>query len=219
MKTKSSLKLTVGLVAILIAGAAPIRAATTNSVQNIFFELTFYAQGPTTHPGTNVTKETINEFRVNTKDIIAALGQATSNNFSASARLVSVRDATSTNSQRKVEVRDGSNVVDVTSYFNIAAAETNILSVHSLLFNSVTGIGSGITDSIFHLTLTNANLDASLDLGGFATTTAAGIKSGKTILSVDEINAAVAGSGQGSNGVPAVVNGLIKIVGHVIRVE
>jgi hypothetical protein len=219
MKTKSILKLTVGLVAILIAGVAPVHAATTNSVQNIIFELTFFAQGPTNHPTANTTTVAIDKFRVTTKDVIAALGQATSNNFSASARLVSVRDATSTNSQRTIEVRDGTNVVDVTSYFKITTAETNILSVHSLLFNSTTGIGSGLTDGIFHLTLTNANLTAGLDLGGFAATAHTGIKAGNVVLGVDETDAAVAGYGMGSNGIPAVVNGLVEIKGRVLKVE
>ena len=219
MKTKSILKLTVGLVTILVAGMTQSHAATTNSVQNINFELTFFTQGPTNHPKADTTKITIDKFRVTTKTIIAALGVATSNSFSASARLVSVRDATSTNSTRTIEVRDGSNVVDVTSYFNITTAETNLLSVHSLQYSAVTGIGTAETDGIFHLSLTNANLAASLDLGGFATTASAGIKSGHVILSVDEINAAVAGAGTGSNGVPAVVNGLIKITGRTLKVE
>lgn len=219
MKTNSILKLAVGLAAILTLGMAQIHAARTNSVQNINFELTFFTQGPTNHPSATVTLVKINKFRVTTKTIIAALGQATGNSFSAKARLVSVRDATSTNSSRIVEVRDGTNVVDVTGYFNITTGETNILSVHSLRFNSATGIGTGMADSIFHLNLTNATMTSSLDLGGFATTTAAGIKSGNVILSVDEINAAVAGSGTGSNGVPAVVTGLIKIKGRDLQVE
>ena len=219
MKTKTISKLTVGLVTILIVGLAQIQAATTNSVQNIIFELTFFVQGPTNHPTAHITTVTINKFRVTTKDVIAALGQATTNSFSARARLVSVRDATSTNSSKKIEVRDGSNVVDVTSYFNITTTETNILSVHSLVFDSATGIGSGVTDGIFHLTLTNANLTASLDLDGFATITHTGIKSGNASLGVDEIDAVVAGSGMGSNGVPAVVNGLVGIKGRVLKVE
>jgi hypothetical protein len=219
MKTQHILKLTAGLAAILFAGLVPIHAATTNSVQNIEFELTFFTQGPTNHPSTNITMVTIDKFRVTTRDVIAALGQATSNDFSKAARLVSVRDATSTNSTRTFEVRDGTNVVNVTGYFNITADETNVLSVHSFRFNSVTGVGTGMADGIFHLALTNASLTASLDLGGFATTTVTGIKSGNSILSVDEISAAVAGSGTGTNGVPAVVNGLIEIEGRMVKVE
>jgi len=219
MKTKCLLKLTVGLVAILIAGMAPIRAATTNSVQNIEFELTFFTQGPTNHPSTNITTVAINQFRVTTKDVIAALGQATSNNFSCRARLVSVRDATSTNSSRTIEVRDGTNVVDVTGYFHLTAAETNILSVHSLRYNSTTGDGFAMKDGIFHLTLSNTNLTASLDLGGFATTTTAIFKSGNVISKEDEIDAEVAGSGMGTNGIPAIVKGQIEIEGRVLRTE
>jgi hypothetical protein len=220
MKTKSILKLTAGLITGLITGMSQIHAATTNSVQNINFELTFFAQGPTNHPSTNVTIVTINKFRVTTRDIITALGQATSNNFSCRARLVSVHDATSTNSARVIEVRDGTNVVDVTSYFNITTAETNMLSVHSLVYNNISGNGLEKTEGIFHLTLSNTsntNLVTSLDLSGFATTTTAVFKSGNLI--VDEIDADVAGTGVGKNGVPAVVKGRIDIEGRVLRVE
>lgn len=219
MKTRNILKVTVGLIAILTAGMAQSRAATTNSVQNIQFELTFFTQGPTNHPSTNITMLTINKFRVTTKDVIAALGQATSNSFSARARLVSVRDATSTNSSRAFEVRDGTNVVDVTDYFHIAAAETNVLSVHSLRYNSLTGIGCGMTEGLFHLSLSNSNLTASLDLGGFATTTTTLLKAGDVLLKVDELEADVAGSGTGTNGVPALVKGQFEIEGRVLRVE
>ena len=158
MKTNGFLKQTVGLAAILIASLAPLHAATTNSVQNILFELTFFAQGPTNQPSTDITQVSINKFRVTTRDIIAALGQATSNSFSSAARLVSVQDATSNGSERKIQVRDLGNIVDVTSFFKLAAVETNLLSVHSLVVNRATGIGTGMTDGIFHLTLTNANL-------------------------------------------------------------
>ncbi len=219
MKINSLLKLTVGLAAILFAGQAQIHAATTNSVQNIEFELTFFTQGPTNHPATNITTVTINKFRVTTRDVIAALGQATSNHFSKAARLVSVRDATSTNSSRAIEVRDGTNVVDVTGYFHLTAAETNLLSVHSLWYNSVTGDGFAMRDGIFHLALSNSNLTANLDLSGFGTTSTAVFKCGTNALSVDEIDADVAGTGKGTNGIPAVVNGRIQIEGRVVKAE
>jgi hypothetical protein len=131
-----------------------------------------------------------------------------------------VHDATSTNSARIIEVRDGTNVVDVTSYFNITTAETNMLSVHSLVYNNISGNGLEKTEGIFHLTLSNTsntNLVTSLDLSGFATTTTAVFKSGNLI--VDEIDADVAGTGVGKNGVPAVVKGRIDIEGRVLRVE
>jgi hypothetical protein len=219
MKTNSILKLTVGLAAILFSGQAQIHAATTNSVQNIEFELTFFTQGPTNHPSTNITTVTINKFRATTRDVIAALGQATSNHFSRAAKLVSVRDATSTNSSRVIEVRDGTNVVDVTGYFHLTAAETNLLSVHSLFYNSVTGNAFATRDGIFHLSLSNSNMTADLDLSGFATTTTAVFKCGTNFVNVDEIDADVAGSGMGTNGVPAVVKGQIEIEGRVIRTE
>jgi len=217
MKTRSIIA-TV-LTALMITSAARTNAATTNSVQDISFELTFLTQGPTNHPTADITTITIHKFRVTTKDVIAVLGKATTNDFSPSARLVSVRDATSANSVRKIEVRDSTNTVDVTSFFNLTTAETNVISVHSLTFNSVTGIATGVTDSIFDLTLAHTNLTANLDLTGFATTTHTSIKFGKVVLGVDEIDAAVAGSGTGTNGVPAIVNGLISLTGKTLKVE
>src|SRR5882724_1299591 len=98
MKAKNILKLTAISAAIMIAGMAQINAATTNLVQNISFALTFYEQGPTNHPSAQKTTVTVNKFRVTTKDIIAELGAATSNSFSAKAKLVLVRDVVSSNS-------------------------------------------------------------------------------------------------------------------------
>lgn len=218
-KTKDIMKLTTLLLLITAAGAVRMRAATTNLVQNINFELTFCAQGPTNHPAANTTVVTVNRFRVTTKDIIAALGQATTNDFSAAARLVSVRDATSTNTLRKIEVRDGSNRVDVTSYFRLTPNVSSVASVHSLQYNSATGISTGIRYGIFSLAMTNANMTANLDLTGFATTTHASLKEGNVVLGVDDIDAAVAGSGTSSNGMPAVVTGLIGIEGRLLKVE
>ena len=216
---KTTTIITTVLTALMITGAARTNAATTNSVQNINFELTFFTQGPTNHPSTNITTIKVDKFRVTSKDIIAALGKATTNDFSATARLVSVRDATSTNSEREIEVRDGTNIVDVSRFFTLTTAETNVVSVRSLSYNSATGIASGVVDSIFHLTLTHTNLTASLDLRGFATTTHVSIKDGATVLGVDEVDAVVAGAGTSTNGVSAVVNGLINLTGRTLKVE
>jgi hypothetical protein len=206
------------MAALALAGTTQIDAATTNVVQNLNFELTFLTQGPTNHPTADKTKITVNKFRVTTKDIIAALGKATTNDFSPRAKLVSVQDATSTNSVRQIEVRDGTNIVDVSSYFTFTTSVSNIISVHSLEYDSSTGVGSGVRYSIFHLTLTNAS-SATLDLGGFATTTHTSIKDGAVVLSADEVEAAVAGAGVGTNGVPAVVNGFISTTGKTLKVE
>jgi hypothetical protein len=216
---KATSIVTTVLTALMITGAARTNAGTTNSVQNISFELTFFTQGPTNHPSADITTIKVDKFRVTSKDIIAALGEATTNNFSAKARLVSVRDATSTNSVRYIEVRDGTNIVDVSRFFNLTTSETNVISVRSSNYNSITEIDSGVVYSIIHLTLTQTNLTASLNLSGFASTKHTSIKDGGIVLGVDEIDAAVAGSGMGTNGVPAIATGRMNFTGKTLKVE
>ncbi len=216
MKTKNILKLAAFSAAIMIAGMAQINAATTNLVQNISFELTFYQQGTTNHPSADKTTVTVNKFRVTTKDIIAAIGAATSNNFSANAKLVFVKDATSSNAVSYVEIRDGTNSPVVVSNF---VHTTYGLTVNSSSFNSATGIGTGESESILNLTVTNAALTASLKLSGFATTKHASIKDKNVVIGVDTVDADLAGTAVGTNGVPAVVNGTLFIDGKTLKVE
>jgi hypothetical protein len=216
MKTKNILKLAALSAAIMIAGVAQINAATTHLVQNISFTLTFYEQGPTNHPTANITRVTVNRIKVTTKDVIAAIGAATTNNFSANARLVLVKDITSATNVSFVEIRDGTNPpVDVSSFFS----RTESFSVGSSFFNSMTGIGSGVKYSDYHLALTNSTLTAGLELRGFAVTTHTSIKDGDVVIGVDEVDADVAGTGVDTNGVPAVVSGSVSIAGRTLKVE
>ena len=210
------MKLTGLSAAIMIAGMAQINAATTNLVQHISFALTFYEQGPTNHPTLDKTTVAVNKFAVTTKTIIAAIGAATSNDFSANAKLVLVQDATLSNGVSIVEIRDGTNTpVNVTSFFS----KTNSNSVHSLHFNGATGIGSGLKYSDFQLAVTNSAMLASLNLSGFAITTHTSIKDKETVIGVDTVEADVAGTGTDTNGVPAVVNGSVNILGNTLKIE
>lgn len=216
MKTKSILKLAAFAAAIMVAGLAQMNAATTNLVQNISFALIFYEQGPTNHPAADKTTVTVNQFGVTTKNIIAAIGMATSNDFSGNARLVYVKDATSTNSVSMVEIRDGTNPpVDVSSFFH----RTDDDNVYGSSFNSATGIGTGVRYSILTLAVANPALTASLHLSGFATKLHANIRSGDVLLGVDTVNADLAGTGVDTNGNPATVNGRMTIDGRTLEVE
>ena len=88
MKTKAILTLGFLAITTLIMQAMQASAATTNLEQNIRFDLVFYEQGPT-----NITTQgmhiLVNRLRVTTKDIIRAIGTATTNSYSANARLLS----------------------------------------------------------------------------------------------------------------------------------
>src|ERR1700733_565625 len=180
MKTKNLLKLAMVSAAVLFAGLAGASAVTTNVVQNINLQLTFYEQGPTNQTGNRVVTK-VNQVRVTTKDLIAALGTATSNNFSSSAQLVYLRDATS-NILTGVVVRDGTNIVDVSDYF----AETNgALLIHGSTENLMTGISTGVSYGTMHLVVTNNapgilhlpivtpadNLNLTFNVRGFVTIT------------------------------------------------
>ena len=217
MKTKNILKLAAVCAAIMTVGMAQIHAATTNLVQDISFTLTFYEQGATNHNGT-ITTINVNKIKVTTKDVIAAIGAATTNSFSSKAKLVLVRDASSTTNVSFYEIRDGTNPpVDVTGFFSRSQSD----SVYGSSYDSATGIDTGVNYSVLHILLANASLTAGLDLKGFATTTHASIKdkADNTVIGVDTIEADVSGTGVDTHGVSAVVNGSVSILGKTLKIE
>jgi hypothetical protein len=217
MKTKNILKLAAVCAAIVTAGMAQIHAATTNLVQDISFTLTFYEQGPTNVSGTTTTIA-VKKIKVTTKDVIAAIGSATTNSFSSKAKLVLVRDASSITNVSFYEIRDGTNPpVDITGFFSRSQSDT----VYGSSYDSATGIDTGVNYSVLHILLANASLTAGLDLKGFATTTHASIKdkADHTVIGVDTIEADVSGTGVDINGVSAVVNGSVSILGKTLKIE
>jgi hypothetical protein len=158
----------------------------------------------------------VNRFGVTTKYVIAAIGMATSNDFSGDARLVYVRDATSNNTVSMVEIRDGTNPpVDVSSFFHRTDAD----NVYGSSYNSATGIGTGVRYSIMSLAVTNPVMTADLKLSGFATKLHANIRNGDDVFGMDTVNVDLAGTGVDTNGIPATVNGTMTIDGHTFEVE
>jgi hypothetical protein len=226
---KKIIKMTALCAAIFAANAVQTNAATTNVVQNVDFSLVFYEQGPTNSVG-NVTKAVVKKVRVTTKDIIAALGAATTNSFSAKAKLVFVINGTNSAS---IQVRDNGGIVDASEFF---ATTNSPVSVHSFTLNSARQTLTGTTYADFQLLLTNnapsflnlpllstnSNLTASLNLHGFATITHADIVVGHDstkVIGVDDIDADVSGTGVDTNGVSAVIAGKVSITGHSVVVE
>lgn len=215
---KKLFQLTALSAGFILTSLVQGQAASTNVVQNVNFALTFLEQGPT-HSRTNVTVKTATRSKLLTKDLIAALGPATTNTFSPSARLVRVRNVNATTNDILFEVRDGTNRVDVSSLVTLSHSAAHVDVGTS---NSETGVTTGTTTDILHLHVTNAppyNLTISLRVSGLCTTTHTGLKDGKTVLGVDEIKAEVAGTGVDEHGVSAVVFGTVNVLGRVTEVK
>src|SRR6476646_6605867 len=99
------------LAALFVVAAVRTNADTTNLVQDVSVQLTGFSQGA---PRTNSTTITVgvDTTSIGNARVIAALGASTGNAFSTGARLVSVTPVAGGDSS--VQVRDGSNTVDVT---------------------------------------------------------------------------------------------------------
>ncbi len=224
MKTTALFKLTACAALVLFAAgvATQTKAAGTNLVQTIGLDFVFYEQGPT-NVSTNSTTVLVNQRHVSTKDLIAALGTATSNSFPANAKLVLVTDLTSTNGASAIEVQAGTNSVDVSQYFD-AAYSSN--SVSGTLYKNRcdwlsadfwhSALTGKVTYDLLNLTVGGPNLNTSLDVSGFAVTTSTTLtrsNAGATASSY-ETDAILAGTGTDTNGAPAIVQGSLTIFGH-----
>src|SRR5690242_5549492 len=114
------------------------QAAQTNAVQFINVQLTLLTQGDyeTNKPATNDISATIQKTTIATKDIISWLGTATTNTFSAKAKLVRVKHFNVDTNETTIEIRDGTNaVVDVTAFF---ANSTSAVTVDESIVNTAT---------------------------------------------------------------------------------
>jgi hypothetical protein len=119
-----------------------------------------------------------------------------------------------------IEVRFGTNSVDVSQFFdNTTSSETIDESTH----NTVTQLSAGnVLENLF-LDFTNApnyNLLPYFHAGGAATMSYVSVKSGKTTLIADQVSATtLAGAGAGTNGVLGLVTGSVTITGTVTEVK
>jgi len=223
---------------VMVAGMIHAKAVTTNLVQKINFSLVFYEQGNTNQ---NVKKGVlrtttvaVNTMRMTTRDLIAALGTATTNSFSAKAQLVFVRDANSLSNAAAVQVRDGTNVVDVSSFF----ARTNgDITVHGSVLDNANGKLKGVAYNLQQFIVADAAATASsltnvlnilpagtklvltLNLSGFTTTAYSTLTLNGGKIVIDEISADVSGTGVDVNGTPALVKGTVDFSGRTIKVE
>src|ERR1044071_8692820 len=119
---KTTLKLAViGLIA-LAATKASAFSPHTNVVQNINIKVVVYSEGEETTNGTVVTKPVIKQTKT-TRDIIQLLGDATTNTFSAGAKLLLVNSLTFDTTT--IMVKDGTNEVIVTDFFSYEDVGSN----------------------------------------------------------------------------------------------
>ena len=127
---------------LISVGVFQAHADNTNVVQNLSVQLRgVQPGGPVTNRNTIITG--LSPARIENRNIIQALGLATSNLFSRAAKLVVVTPLGGGDSA--IQVRDGTNRVDVSDYFR-----------HTQSSDSVSGSVSNT------VTLRTVNLDYSI---------------------------------------------------------
>jgi hypothetical protein len=134
----------------------PAPATVTNLVQDLRFDLTAISQGTTTVTNHHIISDPVISDRITSASIIAELGTALGSNFSRHATLDLVTPINPTGDP-VVQIRDGSNHVDVTGFVDIGPASGPIIT--STWLNTKNGQSGGVL-----YTLENFKLQ---DQGGF----------------------------------------------------
>jgi hypothetical protein len=143
-KTKMKKTLTLAVIGTLLGVAAPRSTmAQTNVTLDLDFYLTTVSQG-TVSTNDGVIVSNVRFGFIDEATIISELGASTSNTFSRRAELLLVFPTNAPNDWT-VLVRDGSNSVDVTGFFDHTNG-TN--TVGSTIFNPRTG---GVTDTEYSI--------------------------------------------------------------------
>jgi hypothetical protein len=197
------------MAALISLGVSETRADQTNVVQNIGIQLRgVQPGGPVTNRFSVTTG--IAPARIDTRQVIQALGAGTANTFSGRARLVLVTPLDGGFSS--IQVRDGNNTVDVTSFF---AHDQLSDFVSGSVSNMFTGKISNLDYSIQRFALANsgsASLSLHFDVNGFASETSLSGLSGVSNLELE-----VSGSGD-LNGNLVILQGSIEVQGGRLEV-
>ena len=143
---KNAIKYTA-IITLVSLGTFPTWADQTNLVRNLEINLTGIQQGGATTVK-NVTTTTLDKVKLDTSDIISALGAATGNTFSSNAQLVVIEPLPG--GADSIEIRDGDVSVGVTGCF-----PQSYLSdlVGKSTVNNRTGKASGSSYGIQQFTL------------------------------------------------------------------
>src|SRR5262245_15748274 len=111
------LKTTLIASAVLLAGAAHVRALETNLVQTINISITAYAAGDPATNASIVTTPLLTQ-KATSKEIIALIGDAMGVIFSTKAKLLLISQLPDGNTT--VVVQDGTNRTDVSGFFDVS---------------------------------------------------------------------------------------------------
>ncbi len=188
-------------------GVFQAHADNTNVVQNLSIQLRgVQPGGPVTNRNTITTG--LSPAKIENRDIIKALGLSTSNQFSRSAKLVVVTPLGGGDSA--IQVRDGSNQVDVSDYFRHTQLSD---SVSGSVSNTVTLRSVNLDYSIQRFSLRDAEgkpaLGLHFDVRGFAAE--------RTAARAGNLELEAAGAGD-ANGSPLILHGEIDIQGDRLEV-
>jgi hypothetical protein len=204
---------TLAMVTLLTLAAAPGHAAQTNLVQNINIHLLGLKQGRTVTNG-NLVSTSVDLTRIGSRQVIDALGDVTGNSFSWTARLVLVSPLGG--GDVLVQVRDGDNKVDVTTFFVVQPLSD---SVQSSQLNTRTGRSFATDYYVQRFALQNsqgfAPLALHFDVSGFATETSA---NGINSRPGSELRIEAAGSGDRSGSL-LILQGVIGVFGNTLEVD
>ncbi len=195
------------LSAFISVGVFQAHAVQTNVVQNLSIQLRgVQPGGPVTNRSSIATG--ISPAKIETRDVIKALGLATSNLFSKTARLVIVTPLAGGDSA--IQVRDGTNRVNVTGFFlhtQVSAVVSG--SISNFLTLRTVGLGYSIQRFALRDGPGGAALGLHFDVSGFAAERTSG-PGGQL-----ELDAAGAGDAGGS---PLILRGEIDVQGDRLEV-
>lgn len=200
------------LAALAMTTAVSAWADQTNLVQELNIQLNGIKQGPTTTVRNQVITS-LDYARVGTRQVVEALGTATGNTFSQSARLVVITPLGGGYS--KVVVRDGGNSVDVSSFFDHTQQGGEVTSsvLNTRSNRGVTNV-YGIQRFVLADSPVYGAVGIHFDVNGIA------VDNSSTDASApgSETNADVVGSGDKA-GTTVILQGTIRIRGHTLEVE
>jgi hypothetical protein len=195
------------IAAVFALAIAQSPADQTNLVQNLRIQLFGLSQGATSTNG-NIVVTAANSVAIDTRRVIAALAASTGNSFSITSRLVVVTPLGG--GPAAVQVRDGSNVVDVSSFLIDQSLSG---SVESSFLNKRTGRSFGFSYSVLRFALQDSQglppLSLHFDVSGVAVDSSFG-QGGNTSVNV---------SGAGDrNGALVIFQGSIELRGQTLEV-
>jgi len=199
---------TAALAAALLLAAARSQADQTNLVQNLGIQLMGVMQGRTFTNG-NFVVTSARYVPVDSRRIIAALGNATANTFSPTSRLAVVTPLAG--GFASIQVRDGATAVDVTGFF----VHENLSDIVHSAYSTGRGHRSVSTDyNLQRLALQDSggsSLSLHFDVRGFATDTSFGDAPGGVL----DIRASGTGDREGSL---LILQGDIVVRGQTLEV-